>query len=244
MAILWAIIGGIVGAVAGWVVAAVLSLVIMGLLGVSDFEGGRAMASFWGFGPIGGLVGLILGIWLALRLAGGRMRVGALAKRGVLALLGIAAVIGAAIFIIWQSGDHRLTYDGAGATLEFEIRVPADYALPSDAAMVQVEIDTDKNQQPGYLDKDWLRHEAGYSLLSGGVELYFRTAQRLLVLKLGDHRDRLFKIRLPGKPDPDGDWSDWQKVDFIGLPDQPQTMPPTAADPFEIRYRVRVWGQG
>jgi hypothetical protein len=243
MAILWAIVGGFLGVVAGFVATVVVSLIIMGLLGVSDFEGGRAMAAVWGFGPIGGLIGLILGIWLALRLAGGRLRFGVLVKRGALALLGIAAIVAAGLFVVWQSGDHRLTYDGAGATLEFEIRAPADYALPAEAALIDVEIDTDKNQQPGYLDKEWLRREDGYSVMSGGVELYFRTAQRLLVLKLGDHRDRLFKIRLPGKPDPGEAWSDWQKVDFIGLPDQPQTVPPTAEDPFEIRYRVRVWGQ-
>jgi hypothetical protein len=76
--ILWAILGGFLGAVAGFVAMIVVSLVIMGLLGVSDFEGGRAMAAVWGFGPIGGLIGLILGIWLALRLAGGRLRFGAL----------------------------------------------------------------------------------------------------------------------------------------------------------------------
>src|SRR5262245_53468112 len=243
MAILWAILGGFLGAVAGFVATVVVSLVIMGLLGVSDFEGGRAMGAVWGFGPIGGLVGLILGIWLALRLVGGRTRFGTLARRGGLALLGIAAIVAAGLFVVWQSGDQHLTYDGAGATLEFEIRSPADYALPAEAALVGVEINTDKNQQPGYLDKEWLRREDGYSILSGGVELYFRTARRLLVLRLGDNRDRLFKIRLPGKPGPGETWSEWQKVDFIGLPDQPQTVPPTAEDPFEIRYRVRVWGQ-
>ena len=39
--------------------------------------------------------------------------------------------------------------------------------------------------------------------MSGGVELYFRTSQRLLVLTLGDGRDRLFRVDLPAKPDPD-----------------------------------------
>jgi hypothetical protein len=63
------------------------------------------------------------------------------------------------------------------------------------------------------------------------------------VLKLADGRDRLFRIRLPAKPDVDAGWSDWQKVDFIGIADQPQTVPPGREDPFEIRYKVRIWGQ-
>lgn len=63
------------------------------------------------------------------------------------------------------------------------------------------------------------------------------------MLKLGDGRDRLFRIRLSAKPDPDAGWSEWQKVDFIGIPGQPQTLPPVREDPLEVRYAVCVWGQ-
>jgi hypothetical protein len=148
-----------------------------------------------------------------------------------------------ALFALWQPEDHRLTYDGAGATLEFEVRAPAGVALPSAADGVSVDISTDKNQQPGYLADPWLRRDGDWQVISGGVELYFRTAQRLLVLTLGDGRDRLFRIRLPAKPDPNAGWSEWQRVDFIGIPGQAQTVPPGPEDPFEIRYGVRVWGQ-
>jgi hypothetical protein len=63
------IIGGIVGLVVGYIGAAVLSYLIMGALGVSDFEGERTVTSAVMFGPMGGLLGLGLGIWLALRLS-------------------------------------------------------------------------------------------------------------------------------------------------------------------------------
>jgi len=241
--VIWAIIGGIVGAVVGFIAAALLSGIIMGWAGVSDFEGERAMTSALFFGPMGGLLGLALGIWLALKLARGSVSFGAFAKQGSLAVFGIAAVIGLALFIVWQSQDHRLTYDGAGATLEFEVRAPLAVALPAARDAISVEIATDKNQQPGHLDEQWLRRDGDWQVMSGGVELYLRTPRRLVVLKLGDDRDRLFRIRLPSKPDPSEVWSDWQKVDFVGLPDQPQTVSPGPEDPFEIRYRVRVWGQ-
>ena len=243
MAIIWAIIGGIIGAVVGFTVAAFLSSVIMGWQGVSDFEGQRGMAAAFFFGPLGGIAGLGLGIWLALRLARGKRGIGATARQGGLAVLGIVALVGLGLFIVWQVGDDHLTYEGAGATLEFEIRVPGGFALPPDRNRAEVEISTDKNQQPGYLDDAWPRRDGEWQVISGGVELYFRTSQRLLVLDLGDGRDRLFRIRLPAKPDPDAGWSEWQKVDFIGLPDQPQTVPPGPEDPFEIRYGIRVWGR-
>jgi hypothetical protein len=243
VAIIWAIFGGIVGAVVGFVGAAFLSSVIMGWQGVSDFEGQRGMAAALVFGPLGGLTGLGLGIWLALRLARGRRGIVATAKQGGVALLGIAAIVGIVLFVIWQSGDRHLNYDGAGATLEFEIRVPAGFALPPAADGVSVDLSTDKNQQPGYLSDPWLRRDGEWQVIAGGVELYFRTSQRLLVLQLGDGRDRLFRIRLPAKPDPDAGWGEWQKVDFIGIPDQPQTVPPGPEVPFEIRYHIRVWGR-
>ena len=69
MRIVWAIVGGIGGGAVGAVAAALLSYVIMGWAGVSDFEGERAMTSAVFFGPMGGLLGLGLGIWLAVRLA-------------------------------------------------------------------------------------------------------------------------------------------------------------------------------
>jgi hypothetical protein len=65
---IWAILAGIVGIVLGYIAAVFLSYVIMGALGVSDFEGMRAMTSAFAFGPLGALLGLGLGIWLALRL--------------------------------------------------------------------------------------------------------------------------------------------------------------------------------
>ncbi len=64
----WAIIAGIVGAMTGFVAAAILSYVIMDWAGVSNFEGKRGMAMVFLFGPMGGPVGLGLGVWLALRL--------------------------------------------------------------------------------------------------------------------------------------------------------------------------------
>jgi hypothetical protein len=37
-------------------------------------------------------------------------------------------------------------------------------------------------------------------VISGGVELAFRTSRRILVLKIEGEPDRLFMLKLPGKP--------------------------------------------
>ena len=82
MSVLRAVIGGIVGLLVGYFAAAFLSGIVMGWLGVSDFEGGRGMAAVFAFGPLGGLLGLAGGIWLGLR-RGGKQPVGkALGRAG------------------------------------------------------------------------------------------------------------------------------------------------------------------
>jgi len=62
-----AILAGLFGLAIGWIVAAFGFLIIGGIVGVSDFEGQRAMLAFFAVGPIGGLIGLVAGIWVAIK---------------------------------------------------------------------------------------------------------------------------------------------------------------------------------
>jgi hypothetical protein len=241
MSILRAVVGGIVGLVVGYIAAAFISDIIMGWYGVSDFEGARGMGAAFVFGPIGGIVGLIGGIWLGVRW-GGPQPVGRSLKRAGIALSAIIAIAGAGLAIQYFSVPHRLEYDGAGASLEFEMRAPKGFALPADISTIDASLSTQLNQQPAVWYDPPLRQEGEWQILSGSVELYYRTSPRLLVFRFPDGRDRLFRPALAAKPDPEQGWSDWSKVDFVGLPNQPQTVKPGPEDPFELRYRVRVWG--
>jgi hypothetical protein len=67
--IILAAVGGILGIGGGFIGAAFLSYIVMGALGVSDFEGERAMTSAFAVGPLGSLIGLGLGVWLGLVVA-------------------------------------------------------------------------------------------------------------------------------------------------------------------------------
>ncbi len=66
MKLLVILLGGLGGAIAGWVAAAAATLLFGGTFGLTEFEGERSMTAVFGIGPIGGLVGLIVGVWLAL----------------------------------------------------------------------------------------------------------------------------------------------------------------------------------
>lgn len=241
MSVLHAVVGGIVGLLVGYFAAALLSNVVMGWQGVSDFEGGRGMAAAFGFGPLGGLLGLAGGLWLGLRRGGGQAIGKALGRAGI-AVLAIVAIAAGGLTIYYYSIPHRLEYDQAGASLEFELRVPAAFVLPDDSGAVEVTLDTDLDQQPATWLDPAKRLDGGWQVLSGTVELYYRTSSRLLVLRLPDGRDRIFRLGLAAKPDPESGWSDWRTVDFVGVPGQPQTVNPGPEDPFALRHRVRVWG--
>jgi hypothetical protein len=69
---LLAILVGLVGLVLGWLIAAFGTLVLGSAFGLSDFEGERAMVAFFAIGPLGGLIGLILGLWIWGRRRGAR----------------------------------------------------------------------------------------------------------------------------------------------------------------------------
>jgi len=250
MAALRAFIGGLLGLIIGAVGAAFISSIVMGWFGVADFEGGRGMAAVFAFGPLGGLAGLALGIWLGLRI--GRKPAAATDARApahglrnaAIAVAGIVA-LGASIFWVqYATTPQHLAYDQANASLAFELRAPARLAASLDPKAIEITLDTNLNQQPGLWSEDPPRAEGDWTSLSGEVELYYRTAQRLLVFRFPGDRDLIFKPALAAKPDPDDGWSDWGKADFVGLPDQPQTLRPGPEDAYELRYRVRVWGSG
>jgi hypothetical protein len=242
MSILRAVIGGIVGLLIGYFALAFLSSVVMGWYGVSDFEGGRGMAAAFVFGPLGGLLGLVGGIWLGLR-RGGAQPAGKTLGRAGIALLAIVALAAGGLAIYYNSIPHRLEYDQAGASLEFELRAPAGFALPDDPYKIEVRLDTDLNRQPAVWLDPALRQDGDWQVLAGTVELYYRTSSRLLVFRVPDGRDRIFRLGLAAKPDPEAGWSDWHAVDFVGLPGQPQTVKPGPEDPLALRYKVRVWGR-
>jgi hypothetical protein len=241
MTILRAVIGGIIGLLVGYFAAAFLSGIVMGWLGVSDFEGGRGMAAVFGFGPLGGLLGLAVGIWLGVR-RGGTQPVGKTLGRAGIALLAIVALAAGGLALYYYSIPHRLEYDEAGASLEFELRAPAGFVLPDDPNKIEVTLDTDLNQQPATWTDPTLRQDGDRQILSGTVELYYRTSSRLLVFRFPDGQDRIFRLGLAAKPDPADGWSDWRPVDFVGQPGQAETVEPGPEDALELRHRVRVWG--
>ena len=149
MTLLLSLLAGIAGAAIGWIAAAALTLLLGGLFGISDFEGGRGMLAIWGIGPLGGLAGLVAGIVLVLKKRGG-FSLGAIAWRLPLVIAGIVAL---ASFTMWWVYETRpiLNTSGPAPRLAFEVRLPPGVAA---ADGVKAELHTEKNKMRKEESKD------------------------------------------------------------------------------------------
>ena len=240
MIYLWAIGAGIGAAVLGWLVTGAVAIWIAGLFGMSDFEGARGMFGFLAVGPIGGLVAMVVAIWLVLRRGAVRVPVGAMLGRVGLVLGGIVALVAAGIGVRFLTLD---TYtDELPPTLEFEIRLPAALAV-AERTQVTVELHTDKNVADGLLTDPWSRMEHESQVIAGLVPLAFKTTGRLLMLEITGKPTRLFRLRLSRNPSSTAALGEWQHADFVDEPGSDRAVAAPKDDPVELRYRVRRAGE-
>ena len=229
-------LAGVAGAVLGWLATGIAADSILGLLGMSGREGGRAMVAFFAIAPWGGIAGLILGIWLVLRTHGRYRGFGNLAGRGALVAAGILALAAAGVGALYLS-DDQLAHNTLSPQARFEIRFPAGAVLPTGLEGLSIDLNTDKNTKPGTWQQE-VNDDGGRPVIRGAVDLDFRTTDRLVVLRLPHEPDRLFVLNLAGNPSATADFGPWQRVDFIAEPGQDTPRKASPSDNYEIRYRV------
>lgn len=237
MQIVAAISGGLAGAGLGYAFGLFGALLIMSWIGVSDFEGKRAVMAGFLFGPAGAVAGLAVGVWMALLLFPRTAETESSQwGAGLIIVAGIAAAIGLGGY--WWMNSGPLGQNTAAPRLSFEIRVPETSGLRP----VQVILDTDQNQMPGTLKANGPQRDGDWLVTSGEVELYHRTSRRFLVVDFGGGRQHVYTLKLRASPSATVEWSDWQKVDTLfSSPGQAQGAPPVAGDVSEMRLRVTVF---
>jgi len=231
-AILFGILAGIIGLAAGLFLGFLLGGALAAAFHVSTFEGEAGYFA----AAIALLVAVIVtpgSILLALYWRGTR---GAFLFVGLITVCLSIVAIAASGFGIWYAGQpHILNINGPTPQLEFEVKPPAGQPVES-LADVQPELDTDRNAMPGYWHTD-APQDPG--VRAGYVELYFRTSQRLFVLKFPGGEDKLFRLKLPANPmrAKYRAWSDWQNPDFVAKSGQQPSRPP-GGNEFQIRYKM------
>jgi hypothetical protein len=231
-AVLFGILAGIIGVAAGLFLGFALGAALAAAFHVSTFEGeagyfAAAIALLVTCIVAPGLILLTLywrgirGLWLFAGLI------------TVCLSLGVIAVSG---FGIWYACQpHVFIINGPTPLLEFVVKPPTGQTVES-LTNVQPELDTDRNAMPGYWHTD-APQDPG--VRAGYVELYFRTSQRLFVLKFPGDTDRIFQLKLPANPmrAKYRAWSDWQNPDFVAKSGE-QPSRPTGGNDYQIRYKL------
>ena len=188
--------GAILGALAGYALALGLALFVLTLLGVSERQGERATLAGLILAPLGALAGAVAGGWALARLWPGVAATGL-----VLALAAVILAALSALFWLWSRGP--LAPNRAPLRLHVELRQPAG------APALRITLITDRNSMPADLDAP--RPEGGDAVLTGAVDLYYRTRHRHLELQPEGEAPIRLPLPLPAAPRP-GAWSDWQAV--------------------------------
>jgi hypothetical protein len=239
MTYLFAVLAGIAGLVAGWAVAAGGALLFASATGMSNFEGAAGMFAVFGIGPIGGLVGLILGIWLVLRYRGRHFGFGSIAIRSLLVIVAIGVLIAGGFGVTYLTRD-TVNAGGPPPRLLFDLRLPP--GIEATAKDLSVEMHTNKNVATGIVFSGSERRDGDRLLISGSIDLYFRTSQRMVVVKRRGEPDRLFQLTLSSSPKHMREPGSWQPVSLVAGPGE-QPRKPDAGDGYELRYRVAWVGE-
>lgn len=231
-AILLGILGGIIGVAAGLVLGFALGSALAAALHVSSREGEAAYFTVaialivaCIVTPVSIVVTLywrgVRRIWLFIGL--------------VMVCLSIAT-IGASGFGIWYAAQpHVLNLNGPTPLLEFEVKPPTGQSLET-LSDVEAQLDTNRNSMPGYWHTE---APANPGVRAGYVEVYFRTSQRLFVLKFPGREDRIFKLQLPANPMKSKyrAWSEWQNPDFVAKAgEQPSRF--SGGSDYQIHYKL------
>jgi len=238
MTYLKAFLAGILGVAVGGALGAGLASLLAPALGITDFEGAAGYFVVFVGGPVGALLGFVLGAAFVLRRAGHR-GFGAIGGRLVL-LLACVVVLGAATLGAFWLMRPIVNPDGPAPQLVFEIRLPPG-AEPPPADRDAVELQTSRNRMPARLTGT--RREDGRMVLAGSVEMYYRTSQRTLVLTMPDRTDVLFDIRLGRSPAHAPSFTPWQNADHVAPSGKAEIRRATPADRYEIRYRTEWPGE-
>lgn len=233
----FALVGGLIGLVAGFFAGAFAGMAIAAATNMSTFEGASGYFAVFLCGPIGALIGLVAGVWLTLRLRGVRTGIVTVASYSAASLVTLIAGAAAIIFLM-LTFDTTLNRGSAQPQALFEIRLPPGTKLDEHRRGIEIELNTDRNSASAFLGTHWY-NDGNRPVVTGGVDLAFRTTSRIIVLKIKGEPDRLFRLNLAGKPGHSDDFGPWQRIDWVAdAGDQPPRKG-TPTDQYEMRYRVR-----
>ena len=209
-------LSGLLGALAGW---AGLAALIVALAG-PDRDGGIAMGAFFDIGPIGGVVGLIAGIWLFVRFGLVRApqppaETADAAPRPASRLSFPFAIIVVLIVAVlgwwgWYEFIRSPNLSHGFMTLGIEFRLPPGMALPDNEEDVKIEVEEATGYANAMLPPNWRAHDGDRRAIIATASLMYKTRHRAVSLTLPGIATQRWSVDLPSDPDPTPGFSPWR----------------------------------
>ncbi|QFI77073.1 hypothetical protein [Bradyrhizobium betae] len=235
MRIILGLLSALLGALAGW---SALAALVMALAG-PDRDGGIAMGAVFDIGPIGGVVGLVAGIWLFVRIglvrnaASPPVEASDAAPRAptqlslpfAVTLLLIASILG---WWGWYEFIRSPYLSHGFMTLELEFRLPAGATLPDNKDDVRIEVEEARGYAIASPAVNWRAHDGDRPAIIATAALMYKTRHRVAHLTLPGMPARSWPIDLPSDPDPTPGYSPWR---IASDPSQPE---------IELHFRLRA----
>jgi hypothetical protein len=235
MNVLIAMIAGLIGGALSAAATFFITIGVCQALNVSNREGATGYMGMF-VGILVGLAAMILSIVMTLRYRG--VAGGAIWAQTPMALGGIVAVAALGMYVYYNAHDHPIT-NGAPPALQFQLQAPSNANLP-DPKSIKVQLQSGESRADGWWDDAQTGQVDGRPVLTGHLQLYVKTSQRMLVFDLPGQINQLFNLRLPASPlaKKYQKWSDWQIADFMFTPASNVGQKVTPANAYRIRYLV------
>lgn len=235
--LLWALGGAVVGLIAGGLAAAAIAKIF----NVSNREG--AVGFFMvGVAIIGAVVGAGAAIaWYARSAPAGQGA--AYVGSAVLGVVGLIAVIGLGIWASMTLREAPAMYGGSMANLELEFRAnTAEVPAVGLNGWFSVEVQASKTRPEAVMLWEDARTEGAFTVIPAIQGPLYQAGYRVIVLSINGKQDDVFTPPMKRKPNPKADWSEWYRPARV--------VPPYGVTPavplrplFELRYRVRIYGE-
>lgn len=211
-------LSALLGALAGW--SGLAALVVM--LAGPDRDGGIAMGAFFDIGPIGGVIGLIAGIWLFVRFGlvwnatppaavetsdAAPARTTQLSFPFAVSVLLIVAVLG---YWGWYELIRSPYLSHGFMTLQVEFRLPAGMTLPDREEDVHIEVEEATGYADPMLPANWRAHDGDRKAIISSASLMYKTRHRAVSLTLPGIPTQRWPIDLASDPGPTPGFSPWR----------------------------------
>ncbi len=235
--LLWALGGAVAGCLAG----ALIAVAISSITNASNREGAQGY-----FMVALALIGAFVGVLVALLLYGRSApsgQTGTYIGSGVLGVAGAVVAVALALWAFVNLQERPLTYDGAMANLEMELRLLTAAVPAADSSQwLSVEVQTAKTRPEGTVLWSSLRTDGAYTIIPVIQGPLYRAGSRVIVVRIAMTQDEAFMPPMKRTPDPNADWSTWYRPNAV---DPPYGVVPTKPlrPTFELRYRVRRYGE-